>query len=576
MPSKPHQTVAQLIAAFIGSTGVPRVFGLCGGHIQPIWDKLAGHGVDIVDVRDERAAAHMAHAHAELTGQPGVLLVTGGPGVTNAITGIVNAHVARAPLLVISGVPPRPQEGMGALQDLPHTELLRPVTRSARTIRDPFHVLPALREAWAAALGEGGEPGPAYLDFPTDLLREPAPRLDGDAMVPPPARGEIWPDPEAIRRAVDILWAARRPLVISGSGARGAAGALVSLLDALGALYLDSGDSRGLVPSEHSSVVSALRSKVMAEADVVLTVGRQLDFQLAYGSRAIFPNAQFVRVGDSPSTLRDNRRGLGSVLGTPRVVLEHLMAAGAGRSSAADLAWAQSLRAEHLRKSEAYRERMATAPAGSDGYMHPNRLLACLQDALRPDAIGIADGGDILSFARVGLSTTTYLDPGSLGCIGVGVPFGIAAALLFPERQVVVVTGDGAFGFNAMELDTAVRHGAKAVFIVANNGGWNIERYDQQVTYDGHIVGSELRFSDYAALARSLGAHGVRVTDPAELPDALRDAFSNAPALLDVLVTREAVSSDAKSGMAWAPDTQALEGWDLKEKALRGSGEEKN
>ena len=569
MQKDPKQNVAHLIASFIANTKVPRVFGLCGGHILPIWDHLPAMGVDIVDVRDERAAAHMAHAHAELTGQPGVILVTAGPGVTNAITGIANAQISRAPVLIISGVPPRPQEGMGAMQDLPHTEMLKGITRYARTVRDANHILPALREAWARALGEGGVPGPAYLDFPTDLLREPMPALGEENIGPSPATTKVWPNPESIQRAVDLLWKAERPLVISGRGARGGGETLVKLLDALGAVYLDTGESRGLVPEEHPSVISALRSKAMDQADLVLTLGRRLDFQLAYGSRAVFPHAQFLRVADTTAELSDNRIGDVSVFGTPQVVLECLLTEARDRQPATDRAWAEGLREEHLRKSNAYRERMATAPAGDDGYMHPNRLLACLQDVLRPDAIGIADGGDILSFARVGLSVNTYMDPGALGCLGVGVPFGISAALAFPDRQVVVVSGDGSFGFNAMEIDTAVRHGAKVVIIVANNGAWNIERYDQQVTYDGNLVGSELRHSDYAAMARSLGAHGVRVTDPAKLPDALREAFSKAPAVLDVLVTRDAVSSDGKSGMAWVPDTQPLENWDLKEKELR-------
>ncbi|MGB1547482.1 MAG: thiamine pyrophosphate-dependent enzyme, partial [Alphaproteobacteria bacterium] len=170
---------------------------------------------------------------------------------------------------------------------------------------------------------------------------------------------------------------------------------------------------------------------------------------------------------------------------------------------------------------------------------------------------------------RVALAAGPYMDPGSLGCLGIGVPFGIAAALALPGRQVLVVTGDGSFGFNAIEVDTAVRHGAKVVFVVANNGAWNIECYDQRVTYDGNLVGTELRHSDYAALARALGAHGERVEKPEELEGAIERCFEKAPAVLDVLVTREAVSGDAKAGLAWVPDTQPLAAWDEAERALR-------
>jgi acetolactate synthase-1/2/3 large subunit len=215
---------------------------------------------------------------------------------------------------------------------------------------------------------------------------------------------------------------------------------------------------------------------------------------------------------------------------------------------------------------------MAAAPNGSDGRMHPNRVLAALQDKLPANAIAVIDGGDFLSFARVGLSAPTMLDPGSFGCIGVGVPYGIAASLACPGRPVVVATGDGAFGFNAIEVDTAARHRAPVVIVVANNGAWQIEVHDQTVTY-GKVVGTRLQFADYAAMARAFGLHAERVEDAAMLPGALERAFANAPALIDAVVTPEAVSSDAKSGLAWVPDLQPLEAWDTAERAWRADGD---
>jgi acetolactate synthase-1/2/3 large subunit len=213
---------------------------------------------------------------------------------------------------------------------------------------------------------------------------------------------------------------------------------------------------------------------------------------------------------------------------------------------------------------------MKVAPAGTDGLMHPNTLLAALRNALHDDAIVVADGGDFLSFARVGLPAATYLDPGSLGCIGVGTPFGIAASLAFPKRDVVVATGDGAFGFNAMEIDTAVRHQAPLLVVVANNGSWAIEVRDQQETH-GKVVGTRLQFADHAAMARAFGMHAERVTRAEDLPAAIERAMANRPALLDVLVTPEAASSDAKSGLAWVPDLQALGAWDEAEEKWRQS-----
>ena len=187
------------------------------------------------------------------------------------------------------------------------------------------------------------------------------------------------------------------------------------------------------------------------------------------------------------------------------------------------------------------------------------------------NSIVIADGGDFLSFARIALTGTSYLDCGAFGCLGVGVPFGIAASLAFPDRKVVVASGDGSFGFNALELDTCRRHGARVVFIVANNGGWNIERNDQKLNYGGRIVGTELEGIDYAAMAQALGVAAERIDEPEKLPVALQRAFDNAPALLDVKVTRDAVSPDSISGLAGVPDTQALAAWDELEKA-RGEG----
>ena len=205
---------------------------------------------------------------------------------------------------------------------------------------------------------------------------------------------------------------------------------------------------------------------------------------------------------------------------------------------------------------------------GKDVLMHPNKPVAALREALDDNAIVIADGGDFLSFARVGLPASTYLDPGSLGCIGVGTPFGVAASLACPERQVVVATGDGAFGFNAMEIDTAARHQAPVLIVVANNGSWAIEVRDQQETH-GKVVGTRLQFSDHAAMARAFGLHAERVEKAEDLPAAIERAMANRPALLDVLVTPEAASSDAKSGLAWVPDLQALGAWDSAEEEWR-------
>jgi acetolactate synthase-1/2/3 large subunit len=560
---------AAVIARFLRARGVDRVFGLCGGHIMPIWMKLDAEGIQIVDVRDERAAVYMAHAHAELTGKLGVALVTAGPGVTNAMTGIANAHVARASVLVLSGVAPRQQENRGALQDIPHIDLVRSITRYARTVRQPELVLQELDEAVSRAFGDGGEPGPVYLDFPVDTLRSEVPLvLQMPEHFKPKSKRTLLPDPASIQEAVELLWSARRPLFISGRGARGSSAPLMRLLERLNAIYLDTGESRGIVPDSHPSVVGAMRGSVMGEADLVVTVGRRLDFQLGYGSPAVFKQAKFLRIADCVAELRDNRRGAVEIFASSTLALEAILAAAGERTPSTDTTWTSAVRNAHVARSEKLVDTMRQAPAGEDGKMHPNRLLAALRAALPTDAVVVADGGDFLSFARVGLPATTYLDPGSLGCIGIGTPFGIAASLALPERTVVVATGDGAFGFNAMEIDTAVRHKAPILIVVANNGAWAIEVRDQAETH-GHVVGTRLQFSDYAGMARSFGMHAERVTDADALPAAIARALANRPALLDVVVTPTAISSDARSGLAWVPDLQPLAAWDNAERAWR-------
>jgi acetolactate synthase-1/2/3 large subunit len=582
MAETPHRSVAEWVARFLVARGVDRIYGLQGGHIQPIWDWLHRLGVKIIDVRDEGAAVHMAHAHAALSdprgpGGVGIAMATAGPGVTNCVTALTNAHLERVPVLLIGGCPPRPQDDLGPLQGIDHVAILQPVTRLSRTLRTADQIARDLDKAWAMALGDGGPPGPVYLEIPTDVLREtvPAAVVLPEHLRPHP-RPAVAPDAGLVAEAAAALRAARRPLVVTGRGARassGCAAALERLLDASGALYLDTQESRGLVDPGHPAVVGAVRARAMQEADCVLVVGRKLDYQMAYGSPAVFKAARFVRIADHADELRDNRRGEVELLADPALALAALAQALGQPAPALDRAWTGGLRAEHEKRAAKHLQAMATAPAGADGHIHPNRIFAALHGLLAPDAITVADGGDLLSFARMGLDTRHYLDAGAFGCLGVGTPYAVAAALLHPGRQVVAVTGDGAFGINAMEIDSAQRHGARCVFIVSNNAAWNIERLDQEMNYGGRVVGTTLAYSDYAAMARAFGLHAERVTDVERLPGAIAEALAHAattgPALIDVVTTQQALSSDAGKGLGWVPDRQALTAWDEAETARR-------
>ena len=563
-------TVADTLAAFLAASGIRRVYGLTGSHIKPIWEACSKVGIQVVDVRHEVAAVHMAHAEADLTGCLAVATVTTGPGLTNAVTGIAAAYQGRVPLLVLSALPPADQLGLGALEELDQAALVSSITRLSRTIRSSRQVLPFLHAAFSAAVGDDGLPGPVYLDLPTDLLR------CEDTWSGPVTGAPVRPAPvmpASLDEVREALGRARRPVVISGRGAADAGPPLQRFLDATGALYLDTTESRGLVPVDSDAYVPAMRARLMAEADTVITVGRRLDFSLAYGSPVAFGSAsQLIRIGTSFETLAENRPGTTQVKGDPALVLSALAET---TLPALDVEWRSSIVAGDRDRRTSWVKKAEATPYGPDERIHPNALIAALNEALAGrDCITIADGGDILSFARVGLNPPARLDTGTFGCLGVGVPFAVAASILEPQRTVVALVGDGALGFNVMELDSARRAGAKPVVVVSNNEAWNIERHDHVQNYaDNPGYNTSLPDCRYDLLAQSLGLHAERVTDVERLPGALADALSNAPALLDVRTSRDVQSPDFTSGLADLRPLHVLAGWDDAERLLHSNPE---
>jgi acetolactate synthase-1/2/3 large subunit len=523
--------------------------------------------VRIVSARHEAAAAHMAQAEADLTGELAVAIVTTGPGLTNAVTGIACAHLARSPVLFLSATPPRPQAGMGALEEVPQARIVEPITRLAASVTEARHVPAALDRAIAAAIGEDGPPGPAYVDFPTDVLTETSPpSYAGDGAFAPRRRTVRHPDPAAVGAAAALIGASRRPLVLAGAEVKRAPDPLAAFLETTGALFLDTRGSKGALPSETEGAVPAMRVRAMAEADLVITAGRVLDFELAYGSPAVFSaQAHFLRIGRSIDEVAGNRRGDVELMGDIGPSLFALIEAGA-RPRTPDLRWREAVIRASARKAERLAERLASEPPDAEGQLHPYSLIAALNEVIDSDTVVVADGGDILAFARVALRAPTYLDLGPFGCLGVGVPFANAAALAMPDRRVIALIGDGAFGFNCIEVETAVREGARVVLVIANNSAWNIERYDQIANYGGRILGTELSDCSYSGLAEALGAHGERVEQIEELRPALDRALANTPAVVDVRVSRAPVSPDSRSGLAAVPPLQAIGPWNEAER----------
>ena len=556
-------TVAELVVHYLARQGVSRIFGLVGGHIQPLWDAAARVGIKVVDVRHEGSAVHMAHAEAELSGRIGVAVVTAGPGLTNAITAIANALISRAPVLVISGRPPRPQAGLGAMQELPQLEIVRPLVRRGESFVTNRRLLERLDAVLLAAMGSDGPSGPCYIDFPTDLLSERVHQADLQPLQWKQRVAQaVVPDAEAITAARSLVTKSRRPLIITGRSAHFAREALLRYLETSGALYLDTAESRGAIDYSHPSYVPAMRARAMQEADLIITLGRRLDYQLAYGSPAVFsPSACFLRIGRSSDETSENRRGDVEMRADTALALIALTDAGAVPGDH-DLSWLNTMKSENKRRHEQLTTTMAQRTPGSDGRMHPYRLISAINHHLDKNSILVVDGGDILSFARAGARAVRSLDCGSLGCLGVGVPFATGAAITHPDQKIFALIGDGAFGFSAMEVSTAARFKAKALFIVANNAAWNIDRQDQLERYGGHLVGVELPDHRYDLVAHGLGLYSELVTRAEDLDGAIQRGLQNAPALLNVLITREAVSPDFKNGLAAVPSYQALARWD--------------
>lgn len=558
------RTIADALADGLIAQGIERVYSLPGSHMKPLWHALDARGVRVVTARDEGAAVHMAQAEAELSNRLAVAILTAGPGITNGVTGLGAAYLDRAPVLIVSTRAPLLQDGMGALEEVDQLAVVSPLCRAAHAVLEPRHALPRLDLAISAAIGDDGPPGPAYFELPSDLFTAPAPRAYAE--IRPRTRSVRVPAPAGVEEAAELLRSARRPLVIAGREALAATDVLPRFVDQAGAAYLDTRASRDGSSSAIGSFVPAARGRAMAEADLVVTLGRRLDFELGYGSPVVFRAAKaFLRIGRGAEDVSANRRGDVELRADVGPALAALLAVGISTDDRDD-GWLAELVTENQRKAGRLDERMATATELDDG-LHPHQLLAAVNRIVDEETIVIADGGDILSWARTGLRAPTYLDLGAFGCLGTGIPYAVAASLGNPTRRVILVVGDGSFGFNAMELETAAREGARILVVVANNSAWNIERADQLENYGGKVLGTELSSCDFGMLARALGVSGERVERSTDLDAALARALDEMPAVVDVKVSREPQSADTKSGLAVVPSRHALIAWDRDERA---------
>jgi acetolactate synthase-1/2/3 large subunit len=544
-------TGGELVTKVLAREGVRHLFTLCGGHILPIYDACLKDGIAVVDTRHEQAAAHAADAYARLTRGLGVAAVVPGPGVTDAVTGVANAFAARSPLLLIGGASPLALKGMGALQEMEQVALFRPITKGAWAVPETRLIPEYLTRAVRTALD--GRPGPVFVEIAVDLLMGSVDATDA----PLPERGPVGrPAPVAaeIERAAALLAAAERPAVVAGSGVYwdGAAAALAVFAERSGAPVFSNGMGRGCLPGAHPMAFQLARGTALREADLVLVLGTPLDFRLGYGRPpAIGEGARLVMVDADASEFGRNRPADVGLAADIRLALEALAAAAPAGAARRTEAWRRRLR----EKEDAEQAKQAVLAASDQTPISHYRLAAELAAVMDPGTCLVADGGDVVTCASkiVPLSRPAqWLDPGPLGVLGIGPPFAIAAKLLHPGWRVLLLSGDGAFGLNGMELETAVRFDLPLVCVVGNDGGWGMIRTIQESFYGRErVVGTSLPLTRYDRIAEALGGIGETVEDPARLRPALERALaSGRVACLNVILDPTAYRREGGGSLA--------------------------
>jgi acetolactate synthase-1/2/3 large subunit len=529
----------RLIARTLRGHGVAKLFTLSGGHLFSLYDGCRSEGISLIDVRHEQTAAFAAEGWAKVTRSVGVCALTAGPGVTNGMSAIASASQNNSPLLVLGGRAPAFRWGQGSLQEIDHVPFVRPLVKLAATPDGTAEIPGMVDEAMRVALTP--HTGPTFLDFPLDqvFMEGPAPDDSGEVVpLPSPWEG-AGASGAALDRAVALLRDAERPAIMAGTGAYWGRGeeALRSLAEALRIPVFLNGLGRGCLPADHDLYFSRARGAALSQADVALVIGVPLDFRLGFGA-AFAPEAEIVIV-DVAEPVREHPRPVAAELyGALPATLDGLRAGasgGAGVAPPARDAWIGSLRSTEAER----RAGEAADLADPRAPLHPMRVYGELAKLLDRDAIVVGDGGDFVSFAgRVvdSFEPGCWLDPGPFGCLGSGPGYALAAKLAHPDRQVVLLLGDGALGFSLGEWDTLARHGVAVVGVVGNNGIWALEKHPMEFLY-GYSVIAELRpETRYDLVAEALGCDGSLVRTPEELRPALERALgSGRPTLVNVL-----------------------------------------
>lgn len=528
-PSSQTVHAGRLVARRLKASGIDTVFTLSGGHLFSIYDGCRDEGIRMIDTRHEQTATFAAEGWSKVTRVPGVAALTAGPGVTNGMSAMAAAQQNQSPLVVLGGRAPAQRWGMGSLQEIDHVPFVAPLARFAATAQSAADAGRLVDDALRAAVGAPS--GVGFVDFPMDhvfSMSDDDPRPGALIDVPPgPA-----PDDQPLTRAVGLLAAAKRPVIMAGTNVWWGHGeaALLRLAEELQIPVLMNGMARGAVPADHPLAFSRVRGKALGEADVALIVGVPMDFRLGFG--AVFgQQTQLVVVDRVQPERRHPRPVQAELYGDLLTILAALATAG----GAGHRDWVEELRAAET----AARAKENAELADDRVPLHPMRVYAELAPMLDRDAIVVIDAGDFGSYAGRVIDSYLpgcWLDSGPFGCLGSGPGYALAAKLARPQRQVVLLQGDGAFGFSGMEWDTLVRHNVPVVSVIGNNGIWGLEKHPMEALY-GYSVVAELRpGTRYDEVARALGAHGELVAAPGELRPALERAFaSGMPAVVNVL-----------------------------------------
>jgi acetolactate synthase-1/2/3 large subunit len=513
---------SRLVDALVAA-GVRRLFALSGNQILSIFDAAIGRDLVIVHTRHEAAAVHMADAWGRLTEEPGIALVTAGPGHLNTISALYGARMAESPVLLLSGASPRAQRGRGAFQELDQVAAARPVVKAAWSLEDPARVGDDVASALAVATS--GRPGPVHLSLPGDVLEADAPSTQ--PTIPSPAPVAAIDEREA-RTIVRLLTEARRPLILTGPAlGRGPRRLAVErLVEATGTPALTIESPRGVNDPWLRGATTLL-----GEADLVLLLGKPLDYSLRFG-QALAPECRIVAIDVEPTPASAPPVML-SVIADPAGSARRLAAVAATRT------WPRSPWREQVEST-----RRATPPEwesarrSAHAPIHPLRVCAALAPHVEAGAVLVADGGEFGQWVQAGLEVRERLINGLSGSIGSALPMAVAARLACPDRPVLAAMGDGTFGFHAFELDTALRCGAPVVVVVGNDARWNAEHTLQVRQYGpGRAVGCELLPSRYERVAEALGGHGELVERAADLEPALARALTaGRPAVVNVLI----------------------------------------